>query len=204
MKKFLASLLATAALLFAGAANAGAISSTNAVGMPGDTVQLDVSLASGDISFGGDFTITFSNPTLTVVRFVGRNDADYTFQTGYEFFPCCDPTPGSPFITGGTVFVSYIGAVTPAQGPIDSIFSILFLIANPYSPAAGFPDVTTVTIDGYLFDANSNTVALGQAITPTITVTAPNNIPEPTALALVGLALLVMVGVGRRSRMRRG
>lgn len=153
-------------------------------------MQLDVSLASGDISFGGDFTIAYDITKLTLVGVVGRQDAPYDFSLLFFFDP--------------TLNLSYSGPTLPAIGPIDSIFSILFQIADPYSPAAGFPDVSTVTIDGYLFDANSKTVALDQAITPTITVAAPNKVPEPTALALVGLALLVMVGVGRRSRMRRG
>lgn len=154
-------------------------------------MTLDVSLVSGDITLGGDFTIGYDITKLTLVGVVGRLDAQYDFSLSFFLDP--------------TLYLAYSGPTLLAIGPIDSIFSILFQIANPY-PAVSFPDVTTVTINGYLWGDVGQTVEvpLDQAITPTITVAAPNKVPEPTALALVGLALLVMVGVGRRSRMRRG
>ena len=193
MKKFLASAFASLFLLVSNGAGAAAVvASTNAQGSPGDTVVLNVSLLQGgDITNGGDFTLGFNSAKLEFVKAVGRSDALYEFLA----------TAGDPFSDGDTFSLAYLGVTDPAIGPIDLIVSLSFLIKSPYN----FPlsDVTNVRISGFITDANVRDVVF-DAIAPTITVNAPaNGIPEPGALALVGVALLIMVGTRRRRRVSR-
>jgi len=211
MKKSLLSLVASLFLLCSAAANAGVIASLGTSGSPGDSVRIDVSLESGNISYGGDFTVSFDMDKLTFDEIVGRSDNLYDFSA---------ITVTSPLITGYTFSLAYLGLPSPADAPIDPIFSIWFLIKSDY-PALVFPDITIVTISEVLIDAlrdekgnvlydeNGNeylrVAQILQFIEPTVVVQRNDGtIPEPGALALVGLALLIMTGVGRRNRMNRG
>ncbi|MDP2823974.1 MAG: hypothetical protein Q8O52_15025 [Sulfuritalea sp.] len=188
MKKSLASVFAFVILLFSVAANASQITASNAFGHPGDPVSLAVALSDGDISYGGDFTIGFDSTKLTFVDILGASAGFSPF-----FF---SSAPGVELLS-----LAYIGQL-PAPGPISPIFSILFSINSSY-PSSVFPDVTVVDISGYFLDVDSNQVPLDQSIAPTVTVLA-GTVPEPGVLGLVGLALLIMTGVGRRGRVNRG
>lgn len=191
MKKSLASIVAFVVLLFSASANAGQIASANASGHPGETVNLDVSLAAGDITYGGDFTVTFDSTRLTFKEIIGGNGLDACcFDSSFPLFQS-----GSKFSLAQSIF-------DPAFAPIDPIFSIWFTINDPY-PTSDFPDLTYVEISGYFFDVDSTEVQLDRSITPTITVDA-NSLPEPGVLGLTGLALLIMTVVGRRRRVNRG
>jgi len=198
MKKIFASVFASLLMVFSFASQAAVVASTSASGSPGDTRTLDVSLASGDISFGGDFTIVFDSTRLTFLSIVGRRDNSYDFLATFS----------DPFTSGATFSLAYNGLPIPATGSIDSIFSITFRIKDPYPPS-NFPDVTHVDISGFVYDnalsPNGPNEVSFEAIHPTITVDRPaNRIPEPGMLGLVGLALVIMVGFDRRRRVHRG
>jgi hypothetical protein len=212
MKKTIAAAFAAFMLLFAGATNAREISSTNDSGHTGDPVQLYVSLDTGDITDGGDFTIGYDSTKLTFVDIVGRNDSDYSFLPFfiYPFYNSLLPWFDDPRYSGVTVDFAYLGAIDPASAPIDSIFSILFNIIEQ-NPSLTADDYTYVYISEVLLDpvgeaGELKVLEVSQTFKATVTILAPEtgNVPEPGILGLVGLALLIMTAAGRRVRVNRG
>mgnify|MGYP000579528210 CR=1 FL=1 len=180
MKKALCSIAAFAFFLFSSAVYADQISSTNASGFPGSNVSLNVSLDSGDITFGGDFTISYDSSRLSLLDIFGAPD----------FIPLSGGVPGAmalSLVNAGSGFTA---------GPI---FSLLFSIVSPY-PAA-LPDVLVVDIAGTLNDAAGGINPV-PAIAPTITVLqhGGGTVPEPGPFGLIGLAMVIMAGVSYRGR----
>lgn len=165
-----------------GVAHAGALTSTDGTGVPGGTASLTVSF-SGDITNGGDFSIGFnpSQLTLTSAGIVGT--------TGFSAF--ADNSSGT-----------WLVSLTNDSGtdPVDgAIFSIQFGIVDPFP--GGIPGTALVDIAGSVYGANYPNGA-PEDLTPiraTITVNAGQSaVPEPSALLLIALALLIMAAVHHR------
>jgi len=198
MKKFLASVFAAALFV---ASNVCAepvpvpvpvIESMGADGSPGSAVYLKVAVASGDITGGGLFTVVYDATKLSFNGIVGGNG----------FLSVVFEEPFEP----GRIFSLTQEADDPRSGPIGPIFTISFLInpnyvfSNPFTPNV---DVTDVAISGEVQDRYSVSVEFETILAP-VTVNAPAaTVPEPGALALVGLALVIMVGTARRRRVSR-
>lgn len=177
MKKVLLLIAACVFSLLSVTARADAIFAPDASGITGSTVSLNVSLLSGDISFGGDFTIGYDTAKLTLLDVL----------TGDPMFsPLRSFTPGSESVS----LVNSSGS-SYGSGPL---FSVLFRIL------ATFPDSTPVDISGVLYDAAGGTNALA-TISPLVTVDQrTGTLPEPGVFGLAGAALLAMAV----RRMRRG
>ena len=181
MKIFL-TLFLFVVLQIQGVAHAGALTSTDGSGVPGGTAKLTVSF-SGDITNGGDFSIGFDSLKLTL------NSAAIVGPAGFSAF--ADNTSGQWLIS-----------LTNDQGadPVDgAIFSILFGIVDPFP--GGVPGTALVDIGGSVYGANYSTVGAEDLnpIHATITVNAgQNGVPEPGALFLIALALLIMAAVHHR------
>lgn len=165
-----------------GVAHAGALTSTDGAGVPGGTASLTVSF-SGDITNGGEFSIGFnpSQLTLTSAGIVG--------PTGFS--AVADNTFG-PWL----VSLTNDSATDPVDG---AIFSIQFKIVDPFPDV--LPGTALVDIGGFVYGATylidgATDLAL---IHPTIHVNAGQSaVPEPGALLLVALALLIMAAVHHR------
>lgn len=177
MKKVLLLIAACVFSLLSVTARADAIFAPDASGITGSTVSLNVSLLSGDISFGGDFTIGYDTAKLTLLDVLAGDPM---------FSPLRSFTPGSESVS----LVNSSGS-SYGSGPL---FSVLFRIL------ATFPDSTPVDISGVLYDAAGSTNAL-TTISPLVTVDQrTGTLPEPGVFGLAGAALLAMAA----RRMRRG
>ena len=191
MKKIFAAVFASL-LLVSVAATADQITSVGDSGYPGGpAVKVNVSLNSGgagNFSFGADFNIAFESSKLALSTIRGATS---------DFAPL--------FVTtAGQTVLSLTNSGSEAS-PLGSIYSIEFFIVDTYR--FSLPDFTEVVIDWF---TKVNDRGLIQVVQSSSTaridiINAPANAaPEPGALALVGLALVIMVGFDRRRRVHRG
>lgn len=194
MKKCLSSFAAGLFLLFSLAANAATISANDGAGYQGGAaVTLDVMLNnpvdSGpvDFTFGGNFRISFTNSQLSLISIVIP-----------DLFIPLSPNLESQVVL--SLACAGSGCAADYDGPV---FSLNFSITAPYSttPSDNLIPVTIEWSDAVDMDFD---VVL-DTISPVIEVLNRNDgtIPEPGALVLVALGLLIMTGVGRRSRLFR-
>ena len=188
MKKILFAFFSFLVLQFSTTAQADLISAPNAAGSPGGQATLNVSF-NGDISYGGNFTIGFESNKLSLFNIIGGS-SDFSpvfINVSPDLVALSLAFSGSSGITGLTSI---------------PIFSLIFDILDPYPGSPPYADAI-VDIDGIVFDNFSAEVPLAGAIHPIIRVSAPLNVPEPGALALVALALLLLAASSRLQRVKR-
>lgn len=155
----------------------------NASAISGGDATIAVSLASGQLPLGGDFTITFDSTRLSFVD---------VFAAAPDFLPFAAPVGGP-----GNLLLSllYLGDpdLIPSQatGPL---FSLLFTVSA--SLADG--DVAAIDIAGCGYDASFACVPLPASISPTVTVT--HSVPEPGVAGLLGIAFCALAALFRRRR----
>lgn len=161
----------------------------------GNALEIDlINTGLGSVSLGGfSFEITMGDPHITFTSATTATVAPYVFAGGSEFGPTINTSTGQTLDAGD--FSTAVGGAAIAAGATVGLGHVFFDISA--GDLSGLVAVMLSPLSTSLVDVSGNIIP-ATLINGSITIAA-SAVPEPSALALMFLGLLVLASIRKRS-----